>query len=110
MIGHGLKQGFVLHVSSMTLFDTSVACHAQGRRIPCQRENQLIKQSRHTCTIDNNNSTIYRINLATLKLCWKIPIILKGLYPHPDLQTLWRSNMWHTCTIDTPLDVVTLFK
>jgi hypothetical protein len=32
------------------------------------------------------------IILATLKLGQKIPIVPKGLYPRPDLLTLWTSN------------------
>jgi hypothetical protein len=30
--------------------------------------------------------------MATLKICLKIPIVPKGLYPRPDLLTLWTSN------------------
>jgi hypothetical protein len=41
---------------------------------------------------NNNNSTIYRLTEGYSKTLPERPIVPKGLYPHPDLLTLWTSN------------------
>jgi hypothetical protein len=40
----------------------------------------------------NNNSTIYRLTEDYSKTSPVRPIVPKGLYPRPDLLTLWTSN------------------
>jgi hypothetical protein len=43
-------------------------------------------------SLDNNNSTIYRLTKGYSKTLPERPTIPKELYPCPDLLTLWTSN------------------
>jgi hypothetical protein len=53
---------------------------------------KLQKPSQSTLDKTTTTQRFIGIILATLKLGQKIPIVPKGLYPRPDLLTLWTSN------------------